>query len=82
MKNIDVIEKCPYCGNLIETSCPVKVLDWRGYEKKDMAYDTQMEIESEPLLCNHCNKEVILRGTVGEYPTGTIEFADVKFEKV
>ena len=31
--------------------------------------------------CPHCNKEIILVGTVDIYPEDTIEFIDVNFKE-
>lgn len=79
---IDVITSvgCPYCGNDIKVNCNEYIAGSTSSEK-DMGTDVQWIIESEEMDCPHCNKGIILVGTVGIYPEDTIEFIDVKFKE-
>ena len=81
---IDVLREvsCPYCANNIKVNCKEHIAGTTSTEKSEgMGIDTQWIIESEPMICPRCNKEIILEGTVGIYPEDTIEFVDVKFKK-
>lgn len=80
---IDILEsaKCPYCENEINVNCR-KYIAGSTSSEKDMGTDMQLIIESEPMCCPNCNREIMLTGTVGIYPEDIIEFVDIKFKEV
>lgn len=80
---MDLIEtiKCPHCSTKFIAKLNDFVIGTECDEDRGMGTEVGYEIESEGYMCDNCKNDMIITGTIWEYPVGVINHSDIKVEK-
>ena len=69
MIDLSATVKCPHCGQKVSIPCDDLVVDTTGYER-EMGTETEYSIECDAYSCPRCGKDLVLHGSIWEYPEG------------